>query len=173
MRVAVQQPSVEQHSEIGIESDAAQPPNIALRRLCQALAINPLGDENPVARELVDHLGSRHRIKPPGLHGSEEALTVGGLAQVVELIHESSTPLVDEAYEVRVELERALVEWGEQAHDVEVQRDVLDDVWPLHFDGHYCAVVHLGLENLPDACRSDVSSKQRFKHRHRFSSYRV
>jgi hypothetical protein len=170
MRVAVQQPSVEQHGEIGVESDAAQSPNIALRRLCQALAIHPLGDENPVARELVHHLGSRHRVEPAGLHGSEEALAVSGLAQVVELIHEPSPPLVDEAYEVRVELERALVVWGEQAHDVEVQRDVLDDVWPLHFDGHYCAVVHLGLEDLPDTCRSDVSARHRFKHRHRFSS---
>mmetsp|Transcript_51231 Transcript_51231/g.153912 ORF Transcript_51231/g.153912 Transcript_51231/m.153912 type:complete len:249 (-) Transcript_51231:1217-1963(-) len=157
VRVTVQRSCLQHHSQVCIHRDTAQDRHIILRALVEPLPHDPLRRENFDGGALLHY---RRRVHNAGqgrsLDALEEFLRVPRLGDVIQLVDETSTPLVDHAHQIRVEVERALQYRHDLPDEVHVERDAVHDVRTLHLDGNLPAVgFERGLVDLPQTRRGD------------------
>mmetsp|Transcript_10777 Transcript_10777/g.35880 ORF Transcript_10777/g.35880 Transcript_10777/m.35880 type:complete len:274 (+) Transcript_10777:1057-1878(+) len=142
----MQRARVQQHGQVRVDGDAAEPRHIRRRRRVEARAVDPLRDEDVPPQELLDHARRDDGTKAARLHGRRELVGVARLGKVVDFVDEASAPFVDQRQRhVNVRLLRrhavdpvrdSSLDRRQEAKEVQVQRDLGEDVRPLHLERH-------------------------------------
>mmetsp|Transcript_556 Transcript_556/g.1719 ORF Transcript_556/g.1719 Transcript_556/m.1719 type:complete len:248 (-) Transcript_556:237-980(-) len=151
---------VEEHRQIRVDRHGAQPRHVRALVAVEARAVNPLRDEHLARRQVAHDNRCGHGVEAAVLHRLDEGLRVLRLVNVVRLGDEPAPPLVDErARELdvlgegllpRERIAHAHLPRREEAEDEEVERNLGEDVGPLHLHRHFAPVLERRLVHLPD-----------------------
>ena len=169
--IRVQQPRLEHHRQVRVHGHAAERRDALPRRVVvgahvrvQALAVDPPRREHAARRRRFHGLRREDRVRQWSLrNGVDEVARVFGLAPVVELIHKPHAPGVDDAHQIRVEVREFPQGRADDPQEVQVERDGLRDVGPLHLDGDahaFVAVVHVAAVDLAQRRGRDGRRRQ-------------